>query len=162
MVSGTINNIMEVFIMKRWFSLFAAGFLLLLSGCSLLDDAKNTLTYVNEATEYLDKATAFANDAPALAQEAVGNQQAAQELTIMLQDMKQQINDFNALQAPDMAAELHQQIVDQNNKLADGIDLYLNSLKNGLLDPSVLENTELFQTVQEITGIVDQIKELGQ
>jgi hypothetical protein len=148
--------------MKKQLLILSAIILLLLSGCSLLNDAKDTLTYVNDAKDYLDKATAFANEAPSVAQLAVGNQQSAEELKSMLQSMKQEINKFNKLQAPEMAVDLHQQIIDQNNKLAAGIDVYLNSMKNGLLDPSVLQNTELFQSVQEITSILDQIKQLGQ
>src|SRR4051812_47396912 len=110
--------------MKKQLLILSAIILLLLSGCSLLNDAKDTLTYVNDAKDYLDKATAFANEAPSVAQLAVGNQQSAEELTSMLQDMKQEINKFNKLQAPDMAVDLHQQIIDQNNKLAAGIDVY--------------------------------------
>jgi hypothetical protein len=128
----------------------------------MLNDAKDTLTYVNDAKNYLDKATAFANEAPSVAQLAASDKQAATDLQTMLQDMKKEINAFNKLQAPDVAVDLHQQIVDQNNKLAAGIDVYLKNMKNGLLDPSVLKNTELFQDVQEITNILDQIKQLGQ
>lgn len=148
--------------MKKKVLVLVAILTLLLSGCSLLNDAKDTLSYVNNAKDYLDKATAFANDAPSIAQQAVGDQQATAELKTMLQNMKQEIKAFNKIQAPDIAADLHQQIVDQNNKLVAGIDLYLKNIKNGLLDPSVLENTEIFQSVQEINGILDQIKQLGQ
>ncbi|NHC40767.1 hypothetical protein G6549_12375 [Bacillus sp. MM2020_1] len=148
--------------MKKKLLVLAAIIGLLLSGCSLLNDAKDTLTYANEAKDYLDKATAFANDAPSIAQQAVGDKQAATELKTMLQDMKQEISTFNKLQAPAIAVDLHQQLVDQNNKLTAGIDLYLKNYKNGMLDPSVLENTEIFQSVQEISSILDQIKQLGQ
>jgi len=148
--------------MKKNVLVLAAVIAMFLSGCSLLNDAKDTLTYVNDAKNYLDKATAFANDAPSIAQQAVSDQQATAELKTMLQNMKKEIQAFNKLQAPDIAADLHQQIVDQNTKLVAGIDLYLKNMKNGLLDPSVLENTEIFQSVQEINGILDQIKQLGQ
>jgi hypothetical protein len=148
--------------MKKKILVLSAIIVLLLSGCSMLNDAKDTLTYVNDAKNYLDKATAFANEAPSVAQLAASDKQAATDLQTMLQDMKKEINAFNKLQAPDVAVDLHQQIVDQNNKLAAGIDVYLKNMKNGLLDPSVLKNTELFQDVQEITNILDQIKQLGQ
>jgi hypothetical protein len=148
--------------MKKRLFMLSACLLLFLSGCSLLNDAKNSLTYINEATDYLNKATAFANDVPSLAQQAVTNPQSAEQLGTMLQDMKQEITSFNKLQAPDIAADFHQQIVEQNNKFISGIDVYLAHIKNGRLDPAVLENTEMFQTVQEITSIVDQIKQLGQ
>ncbi|MEH7307586.1 DUF6376 family protein [Neobacillus drentensis] len=148
--------------MNKKVFVLAATIIMLLSGCSMLNDAKDTLTYVNDAKDYLDKATAFANDAPSLAQQAVGDQQATAELKTMLQDMKQEINAFNKLQAPDIAADLHQQLVDQNTKLAAGIDLYLQNMKSGLLDPSILKNSEIFQSVQDISSILDQIKQLGQ
>jgi hypothetical protein len=147
--------------MKKKLLVLSAIIGLLLSGCSLLNDAKDSLTYVNGAKDYFDKATAFANDAPAIAKQAVANKQAAAELKTMLQDMKQEISTFNKLQAPEIAVDLHQQLVDQNNKLTAGIDLYLKNIKNGVLDPSVLENTEIFQSVQKISSILDQIKQLG-
>ncbi|WP_144550564.1 DUF6376 family protein [Bacillus sp. X1(2014)] len=148
--------------MKKKVLVLAAAIVFLLSGCSLLNDAKDTLSYVNDASDYLNKATAFASDAPSIAQQAVSDQQATAELKKMLQEMKQEINTFNKLQAPEIAADLHQQLVDQNNKLTAGIDLYLKNIQNGLLDPSILENTEIFQSVQEISNILDQIKQLGQ
>lgn len=148
--------------MKKWFTTFTAGILLLLSGCSFLNEAQDTLTYINKATDYLAVATDFANDAPALAQQAVENLQAAEDLKVMLQDMQQQIETFNDLQAPQIAADLHQQIIEQNNIIADGIETYLTSLQDGLLDPAILENTELFQSVQDITSIIDQIQQLGE
>lgn len=115
----------------------------------------------NEATDFLDKATNFANEAPSLAEQAVNNQQAAEELEAMLQEMKHEIETFNGLQAPELAADLHQQIVEKNNVILDGINLYLDNIKDGKLDPAILENNELFQTVQEISSIIDQIKQLG-
>ena len=147
--------------MKKKLLVLAAIIGLLLSGCSLLNDAKDTLTYVNNAKDYIDKATVFANEAPSIAQQAVRDKHATAELRSMLQEMKQEINAFNKLQAPDIAADLHQQIVDQNNKLLDGIDLYLKNIKNGLLDAAVLKNTQIFESVQEITNILDQIKQLS-
>lgn len=148
--------------MKRWFIALSASMLFLLSGCSFLNDAQDSLTYINEATEYLEVATNFANEAPALAQQAIEDIQAAEDLKVMLEDMQQQIESFNELQAPQMAADLHQQIVEQNAIIAEGIETYLTNIKDGLLDPTVLENSELFQSVQDITNIIDQIQQLGE
>lgn len=148
--------------MKKWLMAFSAVPLLLLGGCSSLEGMNNTLTYVNEATDYVNEASTFANEIPALAEQAVNDQQAAQELETKLEVMKQDIEEFNELQPPDMAADLHQQIVEQNNQVVQGIDLYLNNVEEGKLDPALLENTEVFQSIQEITSIIDQIKQLGQ
>jgi uncharacterized membrane protein len=147
--------------MKRWFTVLSASMLLLLGGCSFLNDAQDTLSYINEATDYLEVANNFSNEAPAIAQQAVEDLQAAEDLKGMLQNMQQQIESFNELQAPQIAADLHQQIVEQNNIIAEGIEAYLTNMKDGLLDPAILENTDLFQSVQDITSIIDQIKQLG-
>ncbi len=147
--------------MKKLLMVLTASMIMLLGGCSLLNDAQDSLTYINEATDYLSAATDFANNAPALAQQAIGDIQAAEDLQALLQDMQQQAEAFTALQAPDLAADLHQQIVEQNSVIVSEIETYLNSFKDGLLDPAILENTELFQSVQEITSIIDQIQQLS-
>lgn len=148
--------------MKKLLIIFSASMLLMLGGCSFLNDAQDTLTYINEATDYLSAATDFANDAPALAQQAIGDIQAAEDLQNMLQEMQTTVEAFSELQAPDIAAELHQQIVEQNSAIITEIETYLNNFKDGLLDPAILENTELFQSVQDITSIIDQIQQLGE
>jgi len=149
--------------MKRWMIVLSASMLFLLSGCSFLNDAKDTISYINEATDYLAAATDFANEAPALAQQAVEDLQAAEDLKGLLQDMLQQIEAFNELQAPDIAAELHQQLVAQNDLIVAEINEYLANIQNGLLDPALLETTnELTQSIQEITAILSDIQQLGE
>ncbi|TWT01618.1 hypothetical protein FQV28_15285 [Planomicrobium sp. CPCC 101079] len=131
-----------------------------LGGCSALEGASNTLTYATEVTEFANEATIFAKDTPALAKQAVSDKEAAAELEASLQVMKTNIEEFNELEPPEMAADLHQQVVNQNNKALEGIDLYLNNIKDGTLDPAVLENNEAFKSLGEIKNIVDQIREL--
>jgi hypothetical protein len=121
----------------------------------------NTLTYANEATEYLNKAITFSNEVPSLAEQAVSDQQAAKELETNLEEMKKDIEEFNELQPPNMAADLFQQMVEQNNQVIEGIDLYLNNMEDGKLDPAIVENTEMFKSIQEIACIIEQIKQLG-
>lgn len=133
-----------------------------LSGCGLLEGVNNTLSYVNEATEYANEASTFAEEAPPLAERAVTDQQAAQELETKLKDMKADIEEFNELDAPGVASDLHDQVVSRNNQALEGIQVYLDNMENGQLDPSVIENTEIFQTFNEITSLVDQIQQLGE
>lgn len=153
---------MEASFMKKSWAVLLITALMLLSGCSLMEDVNNTLTYGKEATEYVSKAGTFAEEVPALAKQAVNDQQAAEDLEVKLLDMKQEMEAFNALEAPEVALEIHEQIVNQNAKVEEGIDLYLNNMENGKLDPTVLENTEIYQSIQKITNTIDQIKQLGQ
>ncbi|WP_132001697.1 DUF6376 family protein [Mesobacillus foraminis] len=148
--------------MKKMIAVLSAVFMLFAGGCSALDQAQDTIGYVNEATDYLSKATEFANEAPALAEEAVKNMGSAEELEARLQEMKEEIAAFSELQEPEFASEIHQAILEQNEKISAGIDGLLTELEDGLLDPAVLEKTELFQTVQEMGDLADQLKQLGE
>ncbi|WP_147535823.1 DUF6376 family protein [Bacillus marasmi] len=147
--------------MKKWFTVLFAGMLILLGGCNVINEAKNTVTYIDQAIEFINTATDFANDAPPLAKRAVEDTQAATELETMLLDMKNEIEEFNSLQAPEIAADLHQQIVDNNTVVLNGINLYLESIEDGKLDPAILENTEIFQTINDMSGLINELKKLG-
>lgn len=148
--------------MKKLFIALPLAAVLFLGGCSLLEGVNNTVTYVTEATNYANNVDAFVREVPALAEQAVNNEQTLVELETKLNDMKEVMGTFNELQAPKIATDLHQQIIDHNQKAKEGIDLLLNDIKDGKLDPAVLENIEIFQSFQGISDVIIQIKQLGQ
>ncbi|WP_088007144.1 DUF6376 family protein [Indiicoccus explosivorum] len=148
--------------MKRFLLPVTAAAALLLSGCGLLEGVNDTLNYVNEATAYANDAQDFANEVPDLARQAITDPEAAADLETRLEEMKQQIEAFNALEEPAVGGELHRQVVGLNNRALEGIDLYLTNIENGTLDPAVIEDTEIFQTIGEVSDIINQIEQLSQ
>jgi|SRR5690606_6439961 len=147
---------------KKRFLVFSLIGMLFLGACSVLDDVNNTLTYVNEATDYVNEVSAFVNEAPDLASQAVTDEQARVELETMLTEMQEDIEIFNDLEAPGIAEDLHQQIVDYNTQAEEGINVVLENVENGQFDPALFENSEIFQTFQNITNTMDQIQQLGE
>ncbi|NHC42545.1 hypothetical protein G6549_21720 [Bacillus sp. MM2020_1] len=147
--------------MKRWLTVLSASLLFLLGGCSYLNTASVTLDYVKEATTYVTTLDHFAAEIPPLIQQVIDNQPAADELRAKLQQMKNDIQSFNTLEVPETVNAFHQEIIVQNNLLVAEIDLYLNDINDGKLNPSTLEKTDLLQPVQEITSIIKQIQKLG-
>lgn len=133
-----------------------------LGGCSLLEDVNNTLTYADEATEYANEVDTFLNEVPSLTEQAVSDEQAAAELETRLEEMKQNAEGFNELEPPAMGSDLHQRVVEQNNRAIEGINVYLENIENGTLDPSVLENNQAFQSLRQTMDIIDQIQQLGE
>ncbi|MEH7238815.1 DUF6376 family protein [Bacillus sp. JJ1562] len=148
--------------MKKRFLAFSLIGLLFLGACSVLDDVNNTLTYVNEATDYVNEVSTFVNEAPTLAEQAVTDEQALADLETMLTGMQDDMGTFNSLQPPGMAADLHQQIVDYNQQAEEGINVILDNIENGQIDPALFENSEVFQTLQNVTNTIDQIQQLGE
>lgn len=142
--------------MKQWLGITLV--LLFLSGCSLVEEVNNSLDYTEQATTFVNEATQFAGTIPDLAQEAENNIDAKEQLTEQLENMKTQISEFNGLEAPAFAQNIHETIVGYNETLNGQIDEYRTQIENGITD---FKNTEMAQTLSKIQETMDQINNLA-
>lgn len=131
--------------------------LLFLSGCSLVEDVNNSMDYTEQATSFVNEASQFAGSIPDLAQEAANNTNAKEKLNEQLENMKARISEFNGLEAPAFAQNIHETIVGYNETLSQQIDGYKTQIENGVTD---FKNTEMSQTLNKIQETMDQIKNL--
>lgn len=134
--------------------------MILLSGCSLVGEVNNTLKYATTTTEYMNTANNFANSVTELSNEAMTSEEARQQLEDELTAMKAEIQEYNQTEAPAIAEDVHNQIVQANGKLEDGIDMYLDNIENGKLDPAILNNSGIITTINEISNLMNQIEQL--
>lgn len=146
--------------MKLFLTVFGMIGLLFLNGCSLIGEVNDTVEYVDITTEYINSTKTFANEVPQLAKEAVTDETARQNLENELGQMKEQIHSFNEIEPPSVAEDIHNQIVSSNAKLEEGIDMYLDNIENGTLDPAALENSEILTTVNEISSLMEKINQV--
>ncbi|PFS68208.1 hypothetical protein COK41_01145 [Bacillus cereus] len=133
-----------------------------LMGCSLVEQGKNSIDYAQKATDYVNEISAFASDAPALAEKAVNDSEARKELKTKLNEIKQDIPAFNELTPPDVAKDLHQQIVGYNEKLNTLIDTAMTKIEEGKVDVEQFKNSELMQTIDQVRELKDKVQNLGQ
>ncbi|WLD92767.1 DUF6376 family protein [Alkalihalobacillus sp. AL-G] len=147
--------------MNKWILAITLVSVAVLSGCSLLQGVNDSLEYVNEATDYVNKATTFAEEVPALAEQAVSDQDARVQLEERLTQMKADIQNFNELNPPGVAEDVHQTIVGYNTTLEQGIDSYLKSIENGEVNPQLLEEYGILQTVNELSKTLDLLQQIG-
>ncbi|CAM4101155.1 DUF6376 family protein [Lederbergia lenta] len=147
--------------MKKIIAVFGLLSMIILSGCSLIEDVNHSLDYVNKGTDYIHTTQSFANELPTLAQDAIANKEAREDLESKLQAMKEEIQAFNEIEAPSIASDIHNSIVSSNKKLEEGIDLYLSHIENGTFDTDLLENSEIMTTITELNELKNQIEELG-
>jgi hypothetical protein len=128
--------------------------LLLLSGCGILNEVNSGVNYVNETKEYMNEAGTFAEDLSTLANEAVTNEEAGKELESRLSSMEKNIEEFNALEPPEMAASVHEEAVKQNEKLLSGINELQGTVEEGTFQLEQLENSEIMGTISEVTELM--------
>ncbi|KAA0766196.1 DUF6376 family protein [Bacillus sp. SH5-2] len=133
-----------------------------LMGCSIVEEGKSSLDYAQKATEYVNEVSAFANEAPALAEKAINDGEARKELEAKLNEIKQDIPAFNELTPPDVAKDLHEQIVGYNEKLSALIDTSMKKIEEGKMDVEQFKNSELMQTIDQVRDLKDKIQNLGQ
>ncbi|GAA0328175.1 DUF6376 family protein [Bacillus carboniphilus] len=146
--------------MKKWFGLVALLFLL--SGCSLIEGVNNTLEYVNEATDYINEASQFAGEVPALAEQAVSDPAAREQLVQQLEEMKEEIGEFNQLEPPGIAKDIHQKIEEYNTTIQTTIDQSLEKINEGQYKlEELLSNSPLIQTIENLQNTLNQLEQLG-
>jgi uncharacterized protein YdbL (DUF1318 family) len=146
--------------MRKLKVLLVVAAFMFLSGCSFLGEVNESLDYVNEATTHIDTLNTFAEDAPQLVQEAISDPAAREELETQLVSLKQDIEEFiNLNEVPTIAENIHQELVDKNEVLLSEIN---KVLEDGQIAVEKLEDSQLFQTVNEITDLMNQIENLGQ
>ncbi|WIY62966.1 DUF6376 family protein [Bacillus arachidis] len=133
-----------------------------LMGCSVIEEGKNSIDYAQKATDYANEVSTFANEAPGLVEKAINDSTARKELETKLREIQKDIPAFNELTPPDVAKDIHQQIVGYNEKLNELIDTTMKKIEEGKLDVEQFKNSELMQTVQQLKDLKDKIQNLGQ
>ncbi|MBP1964493.1 DUF6376 family protein [Paenibacillus aceris] len=131
---------------------------MMLGACSFLDGASQSVDYVNQATAHINKLSTFAEQAPQLIKDAATNPETKQELENQLLALKTQIEQFNLKSVPAFAKDLHQQVVDKNKILLDEIN---QVIENGHLVLDKMQNSQILTTINDITGLINRISNLG-
>ncbi|WP_316570001.1 DUF6376 family protein [Neobacillus sp. YIM B06451] len=141
------------------FSLFCL-LAVILAGCSSGGDGQGAREYTGEASEYMEKVADFARDIPEKAEKAVNDEQAKQELKGSLEEMKQEINEFGKVQAPEIAGDFHREIVDNSKLLEEKIDVYLERIDKGDFNKDFLEKEDFSKVTDEIKASFEKLKDL--
>jgi hypothetical protein len=143
--------------MKKVLFVFAILATMLLSACSLVDEVNNSLDYVNEAKSYINTLSEFGEQAPQLVQDAAVDQEARTELETQLNTIVEQAEEFNNLEAPAVAEDIHQDLVSKNEALLEEVN---NVISDGEIALDKLENSELINTVNDVTSLLETIENL--
>ncbi|MDQ0915154.1 DUF6376 family protein [Paenibacillus sp. V4I5] len=144
--------------MKKWMFLLLILSTMMLSACSLLEGANNSIDYVNQATQHINKLSNFAEQAPQMMKDAALNPETKQELENQLNGLKKEIEQFNLKSVPSFAKDIHQQLVEKNEVLLKEIN---NVVENGHLALDKLQNSQILTTINDITGLINRITNLG-
>jgi len=146
--------------LKKFLLVALLSVMTLFLGCSPIEEASNTVTYVKEATQYAVVVTDFYQTVPDLISQTTSDSQAKQELDRKLKDMQEAIQSFNQLEnPPEQFAEYHDIIVGHNEQLLAVIDAYM---KSGMENLELLNDADLINSMKDITKAIEDIKNITQ
>lgn len=143
--------------MKKIFLIFFAFALVVLSGCSVLEEVNGTLNYATESTDYINDLQTFGEEASSLVKDAATNPEIKAELAEKITTLEARIKEFNEIEAPSIADDIHASVIEKNDQMLDAIN---TAMVNDELSIEKLQNTEIFTTLNEMTELIDQIKQL--
>lgn len=144
--------------MRKMFMVFVILATGLVSGCSLLDGVNETINYVDKATKQIETLRNFSEEAPQMIKVAATNADLKKKFEVELAVLRGEIAAFNQIEAPALAKDIHQKIIEKNNEIETAIN---KATVNGELVIEKIENSPLFQLINDVTRLMDQIKKLG-
>lgn len=144
--------------MKKAILLLVLAASMLLSACSFSEEVTHSLEYLTAVDEHIDAVSKFAEDAPQLIKDAATNPEVTKELEEQLHSLKDSVLNFNNIEPPAIAEEIHQQLMAKNEALLEQINTIL---ENGHLILDSIENSQLFNTINDINDLLQRIGDLG-
>lgn len=144
--------------MKRLFVWLMAVTVMVAPGCGILEEVNQGVSFATETTEYMNSLTQFGQEMNGMAEQALTDLDAQANLEERLQQLKEQIVNYDALQVPDYAKDLHASIVSYNEQLQQGIDQALANIEAG---KAAFESTGIPDTVNQINELLDQLNSLA-
>ncbi|RIX53713.1 hypothetical protein D3P08_09855 [Paenibacillus nanensis] len=144
--------------MKRLFVWLMAVTLMVAPGCGILEEVNQGVSFATETTEYMNSLTEFGQEMNGMAEQALTDLTAQANLVERLEQLKEQIVNYDALQVPDYAKDLHASIVSYNEQLQQGIDQALANIEAG---KAAFESTGIPDTVSQINELLDQLNSLA-
>ncbi|CDO02871.1 hypothetical protein BN988_01351 [Oceanobacillus picturae] len=122
---------------------------IILSGCSFLEETNDSINYVSEATDYINDLSSFVEESTSLEGEELANR---------VQTLQTTIEDFIRVEAPGFSEDIHQELKNKSETLLTATNELLN---NGEVAIEQLQDSHVYQTIENITGLMNQIENLG-
>ncbi|WP_102027887.1 DUF6376 family protein [Salirhabdus sp. Marseille-P4669] len=137
--------------MKRTLLLIIS--ILLLSGCSMFNEVNESVNYVDEATQYIQTLSEFGKNVPTLIQETN-----LEQVNTYIADVKSEITNFITIDPPQIANDVHQQLVVYGEDILNTLN---NAVENGEIVVDRIANSDLFQTIHNVSNLMNTIENLG-
>ncbi|QOS78769.1 hypothetical protein JNUCC31_29445 [Paenibacillus sp. JNUCC31] len=150
---------------KRKQTLMMAGLIassiLMISACSVVEQANQSLNYVSGATEYIEQVSNAGADLQELASGAVSNPEITTQAQEKIDQIQAEASEFSQLTVPAIGESIHENLVSYNNQLTEVVDRFENTIAEQGFTAENWEKTGIPDLIHNINNLRDPLSGLG-
>ncbi|WP_342555855.1 DUF6376 family protein [Paenibacillus sp. FSL R7-0652] len=139
-----------------------ASSLLLLSACSIVEQANQSLNYVSGATDYIEQVSSAGNELQQLAADAVNNPDLTGQIQEKIDQIQAEAAAFSEMSAPAIGENIHENLVGYNNQLTEVVNQFETTIAEQGITAENWEQTGIPELINNINSLKDPLSGLQQ
>lgn len=140
---------------------FIAASIFVISACSVVEQANESLNYVSGATDYIEQISSAGAELQQLASDAVNNPQITEQIQTKIDQIQAEASEFSQLTAPAIGESIHENLVSYNNQLTEVVDRFETTISEQGFTAENWEKTGIPDLINNINNLKDPLSGLG-
>ncbi|WP_458126697.1 DUF6376 family protein [Paenibacillus sp. Z3-2] len=137
-----------------------ASSILLISACSVVEQANQSLNYVSGATDYIEQVSNAGADLQELASSAVNNPEITNQIQEKIDLIQAEASEFSQLTAPAIGENIHENLVSYNTQLTEVVGNFENTIAEQGFTAENWEKTGIPELITNINNLRDPLSGL--
>lgn len=137
-----------------------ASSLFVISACSVVEQANESLNYVSGATEYIEQVSSAGAELQQLASQAVNNAEVTTQIQEKIDHIQAEASEFSQLNAPAIGESIHENLVGYNNQLTEVINQWETTIAEQGFTTENWEKTGIPELISNINSLSDPLSGL--
>lgn len=139
-----------------------ASSMLMLSACSIVEQANQSLDYVSGATDYIEQVSSAGNELQQLAADAVNNPDLTGQIQEKIDQIQAEAAAFSEMSAPAIGENIHENLVGYNNQLTEAVNQFETTIAEQGITAESWEQTGIPELINNINSLKDPLSGLQQ
>lgn len=156
---------MLMILRKRRQTLIMTGFIavsiFVISACSVVEQANESLNYVSGATDYIEQISSAGAELQQLATDAANNPQITEQIQTKIDQIQAEASEFSQLTAPAIGESIHENLVSYNNQLTEVVGQFETTIAEQGFTAENWEKTGIPDLINNINNLKDPLSGLG-
>ncbi|MGQ8875356.1 DUF6376 family protein [Paenibacillus sp. TSA_86.1] len=134
--------------------------MLLMSACSIVEQANQSLNYVSGATDYIEQVSSAGTELQQLASDAVNNPGVTGQIQEKIDLIQAEAAEFSQLSAPAIGENIHENLVSYNNQLTEVVNQFETTIAEQGVTAENWEKTGIPELINNINSLKDPLSGL--